>query len=46
MQGLSAALAETDCAAAEVHQSANEVGQQARRLSETVDLFLGEIAAA
>jgi len=46
MEKLSAAVGETDQAAAQVHYAATDVAHHARRLNETVDSFLKEAAVA
>ena len=45
MKILAAAVGETDQSAAQVHQSATDVGAQAQMLRATIDQFLGETAA-
>ncbi len=44
MKTLAAAIGETDQSAAQVHQSATDVGQQAHDLSTTIDAFLLDTA--
>jgi len=46
MDGLKAAVSETDRAASQVHRSATDVARQAEFVNETIDRFLRSVASA